>query len=605
MYRYNMARRTKQLRLTQLEEFLHKVDSCRGKFSARKKKELGKHFLEVVMGLKGKFDYCKEEKESPDFEARNEELYPWALFVTDKEDLREEYDHRANSYLHPDKVGEEFHAIITNGKELCVFDFNHEVAKYTVLFTELISGNAKAIKHWQAFLVDFGVESAKENKKTYSRRKLWLVKPSREVKDNVVFHGDNLAVMRTLKPGKIDFIYIDPPFCSNSIRMDKAWGKKVVSFNDAWMGGINAYIKWLIPRLRECYRLLKDTGVFCLHLDHRSSHYAKVELDKIFGQNNMINEIIWQRDPAGKGAKKTSKQFPRNHDTILIYSKTQNFTFRQLQVPLTNEQEKNYRYIEPRTERKFKTVSLGDYSASSITKMDKEGLIYISGSGKKYKKYYLDEAKGTIGSVWTDILGFGTRTGAKERVGYPTQKPLALLNRLIEAFTSKGDLVFDAFCGCGTTISSAQKLKRRWLGIDVSKDAIDVIKKRMIRDHKLRVEVARDDSLSKSQVMSLPPFEFEKHMVLLIGGTPNIQQRKDGGVDGYTYDHIPIQVKKSYGVGRPIIDKFFKHIQNRGAGIIIAHSFSKDAHEEADRLENEHGYTVDLMYTKDLLRDSA
>ncbi len=371
------------------------------------------------------------------------------------------------------------------------------------------------------------------------------------------------------------------------------------------MGGINAYIKWLIPRLRECYRLLKDSGVFCLHLDHRSSHYAKVELDKIFGQNNMINEIIWQRDPAGKGAKKTSKQFPRNHDTILVYAKTQKFVFRQQHVPLTDEQKKTFSQIEPKTGRKFRTAPIGDYSETSIAKMKKKGMIYTTGGGKLRKKYYLDKYKSAVGSVWTDILGFGTRSGAKERVNYPTQKPLALLNRLIEAFTRENDLVFDAFCGCGTTISSAQQLGRRWLGIDVSKDAINVIKERMVRDHKLRIEVIRDDSLSKAQVMSLSPFEFEKHMVSLIGGTPNIQQGRDGGVDGYTHDHIPIQVKKSYRVGRPFIDAFLKHIQKRGAGIVIAHSFSKDAHEEAYRLENEHGYTVDLMYTRDLLRDAS
>ena len=127
----------------------------------------------------------------------------------------------------------------------------------------------------------------------------------------------------------------------------------------------------------------------------------------------------------------------------------------------------------------------------------------------------------------------------------------------------------------------------------------------MIRDHKLKIEVIKDDSLSKSEIMSLSPFDFERHMVSLIGGTPNTQQRRDGGVDGYTYDHIPIQVKKSHGVGRPVVDAFFKHIQKRGAGIIIAHSFSRDAHEEVNRLENEHGYTIYLMYTRDLLRDAS
>ena len=564
-----MARRAKELRLTQLEEFLGKVDSCRGEFSHRKKRELGKHFLEVVMGLEDEFIACKSGKESPDFEPRSERLYPWALFVTDKEDLRQEYDHRASSYLHPDKVGEEFHAVITNGEELCVFDFNHEVTKYTVLFAELVSGNAKDVEHWQAFLADFGQTSTKKtarrgSSKSIQRHSLWLVKSTREVQDNIVYMGENLRVMKTLKAGKIDFIYIDPPFCAQSVKESKAWGKKLVSFNDEWIGGIDSYIKWLIPRLRECHRLLKETGVLCLHLDQRSVHYAKIELDKIFGKNSFVNEIIW----CYTGPSNSKRYFPRKHDTILVYSRSKNFVFNfeAVRVPY----------------KKLETGKTSGIFKANATLSDK---------GK------------VIEDWWPDCSPVGRIKN--ERVGYPTQKPLSLLNRLIKAFTSKGDLVFDAFCGCGTTISSAQKLNRRWLGIDVSKDAIDVIKDRMVRDHNLKIKIIQEDSLSKNEIMSLSPFDFERHMVSLIGGTPNMVQRRDGGVDGYTYDHIPIQVKKSYSVGRPVIDSFLKHIQKRGAGIVIAHSFSKDAHEEVARLENEHGYTVYLMHTRDLMRDAS
>ena len=190
-----MARRAKELSLTQLEEFLGKVDSCKGKFSARKKKELGKHFLEVVMGLEDEFIACKSGKESPDFEPRSERLYPWALFVTDKEDLRQEYDHRASSYLHADKVGEEFYAVITNGKVLCVFGFNHEVANYTVLFAELVSGNAKDVEHWQAFLADFGHGSARKKRKP--RAQIVLIE-KRKVGTGQIYQGDNLEIMRQI-----------------------------------------------------------------------------------------------------------------------------------------------------------------------------------------------------------------------------------------------------------------------------------------------------------------------------------------------------------------------------------------------------------------------
>ena len=169
-----MARRTKELRLTQLEEFLREVKSCRGKFSARKKRELGKHFLEVVMGLEDEFIACKVGKYSPDFEPRNKKLYPWALFVTAKDDLQEDCNDRAILYLHSDNVDEKMQAVITNGKELRVFDSATQEKKgYTVVFAEFISGNAKDVKHWKAFLTDFGVESAKERRK--KRRKEGII----------------------------------------------------------------------------------------------------------------------------------------------------------------------------------------------------------------------------------------------------------------------------------------------------------------------------------------------------------------------------------------------------------------------------------------------
>ena len=178
------------------------------------------------------------------------------------------------------------------------------------------------------------------------------------------------------------------------------------------------------------------------------------------------------------------------------------------------------------------------------------------------------------------------------------------MRRIIEMTTEKGDMVFDAFCGCGTTVSSAQNLGRKWLGIDISKDAISVIRKRMAKEHQLKIKVIKTDSLSKADVLRLDPFEFERYMVSLIG-QPNLQQRGDGGVDGYTHNYIPIQVKKSFNVGRPVIDAFYKHIEKRGAGVIIAHSFTKDAYEEIKKIQNEKGFVVDLIETRDLLRDAA
>ena len=393
------------------------------------------------------------------------------------------------------------------------------------------------------------------------------------MKENVVFQGDNLPLMKELEGGKIDLIYIDPPFCSQAVYKSKAFDEKIeCEFNDEFRGGVQSYIHWLKPRLQEIHRLLSDKGVFCLHIDQRTSHYAKIELDKIFGYNNFINQVIWDYS----GNSTTSRFYPRKHDIILIYSKNQEHTFNTTYRPYSEATLKRYNHE------------------------DKQGRFKISTLNGKTEKVYMKEGC-PVQDVWSDCPVVRKK---EERCGYPTQKPLKLLDRLIETFTKKGDMVADFFCGCGTATSSAQNLGRRWLGCDVSKDAISVIKKRMMRDHNLKVKVIKTNSLSASNIMKLSPLEFEKHVVSLLG-IPNKKQVGDGGVDGYTHDHIPIQVKKSYKVGRPVIDSFHKHIEKRGAGIIIAHSFSSCLIEEKNKLENERGWTIALIETRDLIRDAS
>ena len=290
-----MAKRTKKhskrdLRLAQLEEFLHKVKSCEEMFSAEQKREVGTFFLETVVGFnKNEFIACTPSAdEMPDFVPQSEDYYPWALFITDKADVREEFDHRAIQYLHGDNAGKKNFTVIINSKELCVFDFNHEVAKYRVEFAALLDENEKAQQNWQAFLADFGIESAKEKKQ--QRRKDvtiyaepkderlraikrfghqpefnvpigWDNKKFREIfttKDlpfltaeecdwdgsvnkitNRIVWGDNLAIMRALPDASIDLIYIDPPFFSgrnyNCIFGDD---DETRTFSDIWDGGL-------------------------------------------------------------------------------------------------------------------------------------------------------------------------------------------------------------------------------------------------------------------------------------------------------------------------------------------------------------------------------
>lgn len=431
-----------------------------------------------------------------------------------------------------------------------------------------------------------------QNNKNKQRR-LWLDdKPSRKAKANVVYLGDNLPLLKVLATNQMDFIYIDPPFCSQSIYNSKAWGGKTIGFNDKWGGGIHSYMHWLSPRLKEFYRILKDTGVFCLHLDQKSVHYAKVELDKIFGYNNFVNEIIWCYNKWSN----TAKYFQKNHDTILIYSKSKNYTFNKQYGPLTA----SMKQIRDRG------YNGGSNNGKKILR------VYDKNNQKAIKKineknydniYYIDEpAPGrSLPDYWNIPFMGGSK---KEKLGYPTQKPLALLDRLIKTFTNQNDMVMDAFCGCGTTISSAQKLGRRWLGCDISKDAIEVICSRMKKEHNLKIKIIKTGSLTKDNIMKLEPFQFEQYVVNLIG-LPNKKQTKDGGVDGYTHSHIPIQVKKSYKIGRPVLDCFYKHIEKRGAGIIIAHSFSSNLIEEKRRIEQEKGWTIDLIETQDLIRDAS
>ena len=422
-------------------------------------------------------------------------------------------------------------------------------------------------------IIKFPASKKKGQRKALFRR----AKPYQKIETDLVFLGDNLEIMRELEPNKIQLIYIDPPFCAQNVLKSKAWGKKIVSFNDEWGGGVQSYIRWLVPRLRECHRLLSPTGVFCLHLDQRSSHYARVELDKIFGSKNFINEIIWCYSNSGR----SSKGFCKKHDTILIYSKTKSFFWNNYKIPVSEK-----------------------YLNSHYKQKDKNGKrCRIRIDAGKERIYYPKNGM-TCNDWWIDVPS--VNSVAKERLGYPTQKPLALLDRLIKAFTNKGDMVLDSFCGCGTTISSAQNLGRKWLGIDLSKDAIQVIKKRMVKEHGLKIKIIKTDTLSRAQIYQLDPFKFERRMVEMIGGTPNLKQRRDGGIDGRCFDHTPIQVKKSFNVGRPVIDSFYKHVKGgNGRGVIIARSFSKEAYEEVNRLYMKEGLSIDLVPSDDIVRDAV
>lgn len=290
--------------------------------------------------------------------------------------------------------------------------------------------------------------------------------------ENRLIWGDNLSVMRSLPSESIDLIYIDPPFFSgrnyNCIFGDD---DEIRTFNDIWDGGIPTYLAWLNARLWEMKRLLKPTGNIFVHLDWHAAHYVKCELDKIFGYDNFLNEIIWGYDVGGK----SKKHFARKHDNIFWYSKSANYYFdnKAVRVPMKSGEKSFGGRLETDADgRKYRLV----YGTA-----DKKG-------NKKYYKYYLDEGK-IPEDYWTDINSLQSKVA--ERIGYPTQKPEELLKRIISAACPKGGTTADFFSGGGTTAAVAEKLDRRWIACDVSRIAVSVARDRIQSIYKVDAGINR------------------------------------------------------------------------------------------------------------------
>ena len=335
-------------------------------------------------------------------------------------------------------------------------------------------------------------------------------KASALIDTRVIYCGDNLDQLRKLPEACVDLIYIDPPFNSNR-NYEVFWGetKEKRSFEDRHES-TKAYIEYMRPRCVELHRVLKKTGSFYYHCDWHASHYVKVMLDQIFGENQFQNEIVWKRQSGHSDAKQGSKHFGRLHDTIFFYNNGGEPNWNQLYQPYDEEYLKTfYSNIEPVTGRRFQygdltapggaTPSKGNphyeflgvkrywrYSKEKMEELHRQGLIEFRPTGKVPRlKRYLDEAKGMpVQSIWSDIrplINFG-----KEGLGYPTQKPLALLDRILQSSSNENDIVLDAFCGCGTALVAAEKLKRQWIGIDISPTACRVMAKRLKKDTLLK-----------------------------------------------------------------------------------------------------------------------
>lgn len=437
----------------------------------------------------------------------------------------------------------------------------------------------------------------------------------------VIYCDDNLARLTALPDGCVDLVYLDPPFFSNRI-YEVIWGDEaeVRSFADRWRGGISHYVDWMKQRMLEVHRVLAPHGSLYLHCDPNASHYLKVMLDGVFGESRFRNEITWQRTNTHSDAKRWSPI----SDSILYYGKSDQPTWNTPRLPHSDDYvESKYRHSDPDGRRymldnmtspnprpNMTYVWKGHepppfgwrYSRDTMEKLDREGRIWYPNSKLKRPrlKRYLDEMKGVaIGDIWTDISPINSR--AREREGYPTQKPEALLERIITASSERGDVVLDPFCGCGTTLVVAERLRRQWIGIDISPTAVRIMRHRLYRaGADVRVHGLPEDLDALRELM---PFEFQNWVIDTIGGRHSRRRVADMGIDGYSFfENLPIQVKQSEKVGREVIDAFETAIRREGKhkGYVIAFSFTRGAWDEVARAKNE-GIEIALVEVASLL----
>lgn len=418
--------------------------------------------------------------------------------------------------------------------------------------------------------------------------------------ENVLYFGDNLEILRShVDSETVDLVYLDPPFNSkqdyNVLFAEKDGTRsaaQINAFNDTWRwdqgseaayrefvekGGraadalvalrgllrqtdMMAYLAMMAPRLAELHRVLKPTGTLYLHCDPTASHYLKLILDAVFGPPNFRNEITWRRShPKGHAFTR----FARNHDTILVFAKdSSRIKWTSLFVPHDPERAAQQYSLRDPDGRRYQLTSLLNpnpnrpnltYEYKGHTKVwrwtrermlqaEAEGSILVPKGGKGIPRYkrYLDEQKGIpVGDFWDDI----DFAAGGERIGYPTQKPEALLERIIEASSNEGDIVLDPFCGCGTAIVVSERLRRRWLGIDITHLAVGLIKNRLrdsFPEHPPTfLTVGEPESLADAEELAQQDrFQFECWILSEVGARiAGKKKGADAGIDGRQYFH--------------------------------------------------------------------
>lgn len=438
-----------------------------------------------------------------------------------------------------------------------------------------------------------GCDKDKQYYKIYPRVELPFQKADRvsfghpELEPNRLFWGDNLHVMRMLPSNSIDLIYIDPPFFSGAV-YNVIFGdqNEVRSFNDIWEGGMPSYLVWLNARLLEMKRLLKPTGSIYVHLDWHASHYVKVEMDKIFGYDCFRNEIIW----CYTGPAKNKNGFPRKHDTILRYSKSEDYFFSSddIKIPYSES------FL---SRRKYSEGKAGIF-----------GPKYSENDKKKQKSNYID---GKSPEDWWNDIPSGGQISRNERLGYPTQKPEMLLERIIKASSKEGDVIADFFCGGGGTPTVAQKLGRRWIACDQSRVAVAITQGRLEALHEKSQDVGTQQTLLPIPDISveywgtyevptleaLTDMEFRNFVVSAYGGR---MASGDGYIHGYKRQS-PLFVgpsKQKNRVTKTDVIEFAREItevKGHHRGVMLAWSFAPSARTVVEKLRGENNAEIDLI----------
>jgi len=427
------------------------------------------------------------------------------------------------------------------------------------------------------------------------------------ISQNTLYYGDNLPILREyVSDESIDLIYLDPPFNSsrsyNVLFKDEGGAEsesQITAFEDTWHWGhdaehiyheliqnapakaatmlgalrefigenqMMAYLVMMTARLIELQRALKPTGGIYLHCDPTASHYLKIVMDTVFGVQNFRNEIIWQRTSTKGDAR---QKFGSVHDVILSYTKSGKSEFHPVFLDADEDYLSRFTYddkdgkgiyrlapLDSPNPRPNLTYEYKGYpsptkgwrvSKALMEQLDNEGRLYFPNDpkGRIARKHYLEEQEGRKASdVWTDIPPL--QASASERLGYPTQKPLALLERIIEASSNEGDLILDPFCGCGTAIAAAQKLDRKWIGIDITHLSISLMKYRMkdafglVEKKDYAVVGEPEDISSARQLAREDRYQFQWWALSLIqakplGGESGSKEGKKGsdkGIDG-------------------------------------------------------------------------